>query len=352
MKELQTKIDAALGKDKIEVIFDTKTNKLSLKSAKPGAQFQFKGLESKASGGSTTLDATNKIGGGFFHHVMCKSEEQTSKLKDPTDINGDQFADSIFAQGRHDLIFDPAALHPGISDTLELDLNYIADANHDGKLDAAEKADIKTITLTMKLDEFTKSESYLNSSKDEVLKAVRTKIKEAINSEETKKKAAELGIVLHDNLIEVDVGRHDTGIWGNKDKVSLSFTITQNPDISTPVEGYFYIDGIRGNAAYETFYYTEGDLIPAFIEGTKDISKGVVLGKDDNELVFLVDGEMKSVDLSGLPKGRRFRLTRLSGRSQSRLKMRIRLSRLRCRSAGKAICGFPLRGWVCIELSR
>ena len=112
--------------------------------------------------------------------------------------------------------------------------------------------------------------------------------------------------MLHEDLIQVDIGRHDTGVVGNKDKTSISFTINKNPDIAVPEEGYFYIDGIRGNAAYETFYYTEGDLIPAFIEGTKDISDGVTLGKDDNELVFLVDGELKTIDLSKLEKGKKY----------------------------------------------
>ncbi len=303
VKDLQAKLDAALGADKVEAVFDTNTNKLSLKSVKPGAQFQFRGMVSSASGGNTNLDATNKIGGGFYHHVMCRSEEQKSQLADPTDINGDQFPDDIFAQGRHDLIFDPAGLHPGISDTLILDLNYAADANHDGTVDDGEMKDVKTIKLTLHLKD---TEPYFENytSSGEVLKKVRDALKEAINSQETQDRAKELGIVLHDNLIEADIGRHDTQVIGNKDAVSMSFTITHNPDIATPVEGYFYIDGIRGNAAYETFYYTEGELIPAYIEGTKDISGGVVLGEHDNELVLLVDGEIKKVDLSKLEKGK------------------------------------------------
>lgn len=312
VKELQSKIDGALGKDKIEVIFDTNTNKLSLKSAKPGAQFQFRGLESKASGGSTTLDATNKIGGGFFHHVMCKSEEQKKQLADPTDINGDQFPGDIFAQGRHDLVFDPAGLHPGMSDTLILDLNYFEDADHDGVLDAdadrngkiegKERDGVKKITLTLHLDERTQTRFEDKTPAAEVIDIMRQKIDEAIEDWMKSEEGKKSGLQLHKGLIEVDMGRHDTGVWGNKDKVSMSFTITQNPDIATPVEGYFYIDGIRGNAAYETFYYTEGDLIPAYIEGTKDISRGVVLGDNDNELYFLVDGDLRRIDLSGLKK--------------------------------------------------
>lgn len=87
VKELQTKIDGKLGKDKIEVLFEN--NRLMLKSTKPGAQFQFRGLKSERSNGVDSADATNKIGGGFYHHVMCKSEEQKKTLDDPTDINGD-----------------------------------------------------------------------------------------------------------------------------------------------------------------------------------------------------------------------------------------------------------------------
>ncbi len=302
--DLQAKIDTALGANKIEVLFDANTKKLSLKSKKAGAQFQFDGLKSIGSGGVAAADATNKIGGGFFHHVMCQSKEKTSQLKDPTDINGEQFAGDIFAKGRHDVVLDLASLHPNISDTLILDLNYVADADHNGVLSDAEKAVEKTISLT--LHPATKTENWLTSSSDEVLKTLREQIKVAIKDWNATKEAKDMGIQLHEDLIEVDIGRHyNENIHGDVHN-AISFTMTKNPDIATPVEGYFYIDGIRGNAAYETFYYTEGELIPAFIEGTKDISKGVVLGKDDNELSFLVDDELKTIDLSKLEKGRKY----------------------------------------------
>lgn len=309
-KELQTEIDKKLGKGAIEVSLDA-NHKLIFKSLKPGAEFKFSGMESYKN--TEANPDTHKVGGGFFHHVMCSYTTTKEKLNDPTDINGDQEAGDIFAQGRHDLTFDPAGLHPGISDTLILDLNYLPDSDHDGfvdadkdrnkKLDPDELKDVKTITLTLNLTGYTKPESYLNSSSDEVLKALQDKIKEALNSEDAKKQAEKLGVVLHEDLIKVGIGKHQTGVAGNKDNVSISFTINRDPDVAVPEEGYFYIDGIRGNAAYETFYYTEGDLIPAFIEGTKDIRDGVTLGKDDNELVFLVDGEMKTVKLSALKKG-------------------------------------------------
>ncbi len=331
VKELQTEITKVLGKytsntdgeykgkDKVEVIFDAKTNRLSLKSTKPGAQFQFRGMVSARSNGDPAKDATNKIGGGFFHHVMCRSEEQKGQLADPTDINGDQFPDDIFAQGRHDVVFDPAHLHPGTSDTLILDLNYLEDSDHDGFVDAdknrdgivdtTELKDAKTITLKLNFGSerpYTKPEYWLSSNKDEVLKTLRDKIKEAIKDWNGSAEAQKLGFELHEDLIEVDVGRHQTGIWGNKDNVAVSFTMTKNPDIATPVEGYFYIDGIRGNAAYEVFYHTDGELIPAYIEGTKDIRDGVVLNDDDNELVLLVDGKMETIDLSSVEKGKKF----------------------------------------------
>lgn len=302
--DLQSKIDTALGKDKIEVLFDANTNKLSLKSKKAGAQFQFDGLKSIGSGGVAATDATNKIGGGFFHHVMCQHETVERKLDDPTDINGEQFAGDIFAKGRHDVVLDLASLHPNISDTLILDLNYVADADHNGKLSDAEKAVVKTISLTLHPD--TKTENWLTSSSDEVLKTLREQINEAIKDWNDSEEAKNMGIQLHEGLIEVDIGRHyNENIHGDV-RNAISFTMTKNPDIATPVEGYFYIDGIRGNAAYETFYYTEGELIPAFIEGTKDISKGVILGKDDNALSFLVDDELKTIDLSKLEKGRKY----------------------------------------------
>lgn len=294
VKELQSKIDTALGKDVIEVLFDTNTNKLSFKSKKAGAQFQFSGMGS---------NKNSKVGGGFFHHVMCQYSTTNNKpLDDPEDVNGEQYVDNIFAQGRHNVKFDRTKLRPGMSDTLIMDLNFIADANHDGKLDAAESADLKTITLTLNLD--TKGKEWESFGSEELLENVRKALKAAIKDKQADAKA--MGLELHEDMIEVDIGKQHTNVVGNMDDVSFSFYITKDHDVATPVEGYFYIDGIRGNAAYETFYYTEGELIPAYIQGTKDISRGVTLGENDNELVFLVDGDLKTVDLSKLEKGKNY----------------------------------------------
>lgn len=273
--ELQTKIDAALGKDVIEVLLDN--NKLTLKSKKAGSEFQFSGMQSNAAG---------KTGGGFFHHVMCGYTKKENQLADPADVNGEQYADDIFAQGRHDVVTELTKLKPGISDTLILDLTYIPDTDHDRQIETDKQ---QTITLELKLDPNMREEDFYNA--DKLKKMIQEKLNEAINSTEVQQKANQLGIQLHENFIEVDVGRHQTDVWGNKDNVAISFTMTKDPDIATPVEGYFYIDGIRGNAAYETFYHTEGELIPAYIIGTKNVNNGVVLGKDDTELSFMVDDE-------------------------------------------------------------
>lgn len=320
-QELQTKITAAVGtykdkdgavKNKIDVIFDPNTKKLSLKSTRAGAQFQFlTGTETATVNGKTVRGLQSNsyddgdVGGGFFHHVMCRKNKNTpgvNYLPDPTDVNGEQYADKIFAQGRHNVKFDRTKLRPGMSDTLIMDLTFIADADHNGKLDATETADPKTITLTLNLD--TKGKEWESFGSEELLKNVKKALNAAIRDKQADAKA--MGLELHEGMIDVAIGKQHTNIVGNMDDVSFSFYITDNHDIATPVEGYFYIDGIRGNAAYETFYYTEGELIPAFITGTKDISGGVVLGKDDNELVFLVDDELKKVDLSKLDKGKRY----------------------------------------------
>ncbi len=326
--ELQTKIDAALQAqnvavdDGIEVVLDKNTNTLSLKAKRPGSQYQFSGMNSIATNSNAALEQTNKIGGGFFHHVMCGYTEVESKLADPTDINGEQFADDIFAQGRHDVVIDPTHLQSGVSDNLVIDLNFIADKDHDG----TEEGAVKTLSIRLKLkaNEWEEGvysgeelknmiqekldwtlENYENWDLNDDMRA-HTELKELKDQVDALK--AELGIdlPLHPGLIEVDIGRHDTGIYGNKDKVAISFTMTRDHDIATPAEGFFYIDGVRGNAAYETFYHTIGKLIPAYIIGTKDLSDGVVFGENDNELTFLLEGELKVIDLSGLEKGRRY----------------------------------------------
>ena len=326
--ELQTKIDAALqaqgvaADDGIEVVLDPNANTLSLKAKRPGSQYQFSGMNSIATNNNANLEQTNKIGGGFFHHVMCGYTEVESKLADPTDINGEQFADDIFAQGRHDVVIDPTHLQSGVSDNLVIDLNFIADKDHDG----TEEGAVKTLSIRLKLkaNEWEEGvysgeelknmiqekldwtlENYENWDLNDDMRA-HTELKELKDQVDALK--AELGIdlPLHPGLIEVDIGRHDTGIYGNKDKVAISFTMTKDHDIATPAEGFFYIDGIRGNAAYETFYHTIGKLIPAYIIGTKDLSDGVVFGENDNELTFLLEGELKVIDLSGLEKGRKY----------------------------------------------
>ena len=108
-------------------------------------------------------------------------------MADPTDINGDQFPDEIFAMGRHDVVFNRASLHPGTSDTLILDLNYFEDKNHDGvldadknkngKLDGDEWKDVKTISLKLEMKADTPPQYWIDSSKDEVVTMLRKYIK-------------------------------------------------------------------------------------------------------------------------------------------------------------------------------
>lgn len=326
--ELQAKIDAALqaqgvaADDGIEVVLDKNTNQLSLKAKKPGSQYQFSGMSSVGTNSNPNLEQWNKIGGGFFHHVMCGYTPVNDKVADPADVNGEQFAEDIFAQGRHDVVAEWTYLAP-FSDTLTIDLNLTSDKDHNGKLDDVDSSGIISIEVKLKRSpdpdhpygpdelksmiqerlDWTLENYGKYGTGDADFDDLHPELKEL--KEQVEKLSNTLGtdIQLHPGLIEVDIGRHDTGIYGNKDNVAISFTITKDHDIATPVEGYFYIDGVRGTAAYETFYHTIGKMIPAYIIGTKDISDGVVLGEDDNELVFLLEGELKVLDLKGLPKG-------------------------------------------------
>lgn len=302
--QLQSALNAAMGKDadgndKIKVLLAN--NRLTLQSTRPGSQFRFlTGNETATVNGKTVrgLQSNSQddgdVGGGFFHHVMNRRTLQHKEFN-PTDVNGEQYVDDIFAQGRHNVATERTHLTAGISDTLELDLTYMPDANHDGTVDATEMQNKKVITLKLQLEPNRREDQFY--TRDSLLAMIRRQLKAAINSADAQKQAKDLGIQLHDDVIDADIGIHDTGIYGNRDRVSLSFTLTKNHDVSTPDEGYFYIDGVRGNAAYETFYRTEGELIPSYIVGTKDISQGVTLGPNDKELVFTVDGEEKTVKL-------------------------------------------------------
>lgn len=206
-------MDDQLGKDMVEVKLEN--NQLILKAVDPGSQRQFFGLQS---------DSAKKTGGGFFHHVMCGYEEKKNPLADRGDDNGEQKADKIFAQGRHDVVSEATHLQANISDKLELDLNFVFDKNDNEVMDADEKKEEKTITVKLDLRPNAFANEYYSA--EQLRNMIQEKLNAALTDPngEVQKKAKEYGIKIHENLIDVNLGKYDTGVEGNRDKVSLSFS--------------------------------------------------------------------------------------------------------------------------------
>jgi len=98
---------------------------------------------------------------------------------------------------------------------------------------------------------------------------------------------------LSDDLIEVGIGGVSTGVAGSNDNNALCLKLSK--DAVLPQEGEYIIDGVRGSAAFYVFYQSEGKMVSAYIQGSKDISEGVKITDKNNELSFEVDGTEYSV---------------------------------------------------------
>lgn len=106
---------------------------------------------------------------------------------------------------------------------------------------------------------------------------------------------------LPENMVLVDVGKYNTGVAGADDKNSLFFYLN-NEDKSLDLEpGSYGIDGLSGKALFSIFYKTDGDPIPAYITGSKDIDGGVEIVKGEND-TFTVDVDGKTYSYE-IPEG-------------------------------------------------
>lgn len=238
---LQNLVDAQVGGGKINVSVDAGGVKLT--AVKAGNNYQF-----------------NNFKGDFFDKVMCPYSESTSSLN-TAEKPGGQAVDTAYTIGRKDVKTNGATIRPGISDTLSLDF----------------KCGPREITLEMQLD----PKKY---SGQELIEHLQEKLNEQLVKNG-----------LPENLIEVGLGGINSGVSGSNDQNAINFKLSET--VSLPEEGEYVIDGVSGNAAFEIFYQTDGEMIPAYIVGTKDISEGVTLGPDDTLFSLNVDGTDYSITL-------------------------------------------------------
>ncbi len=206
-------------------------------------------LESKKMGRYTI----SSLNGGFYKEVMMGTTVRTVDQKTAYRA-GKPVVDDVYIAGRKDIRNQSTKIYKDINDELNIDLTINGNVT----------------TLKMKLDPGT-----YNS--DELVKQIQGKL-----SQELKKAQ------LPENMILAGVGVYNTGVSGANDKNSLFFYLNKKLDLEP---GSYGIDGLTGKALFSIFYKTDGDPVPAYVTGTKDISGGVEIQKDANELSIDVDGK-------------------------------------------------------------
>ncbi len=240
--ELQTAIDTQVGAGEINVTVNA--SGVRFEATKPGSKYYMKDFD-----------------GDFYDKVLYRTEERTTSTN-PKISNGSKPSDSAYTVGRKDVKNKSVEIKTGVTDTLSLDFTYGG----------------STKTITMTLD----SGVYQGDS-------LKNMIQEKLNEQ-----LVLLG--LQENTIVVGIGGINTNVEGANDANALNFELSK--EVRLPAEGEYIIDGVSGNAAFNVFYQTDGELKEAYIKGSKDISEGVVIEDGANELTFDVDGTTYTLNIA------------------------------------------------------
>ena len=199
--------------------------------------------------------------GDFYNKVLTYAKEysvdQSNNIKD---IDGRQVVKKAYVIGRQG-VQGGVKIRAGITDELSLDLT----------INGTEY----TFNMTLDPGEYTGSE-------------IKEHIQEKLN-EQLVAQGFEEG------FIEVGLGDIKTGIIGANDENALNFRLSSTVPVDE--EGQYIIDGIGGNAAFEVFYSTDGELEPSHIVGTKDVTGGVRIKENETNLKFQVDGVSYEIEL-------------------------------------------------------
>ncbi len=239
--ELQSQIDNQIGANKLNV--SVSANGVRIEACDAGRAYYMTGFSDD-----------------FYYKVICSTKE-TSGMDSPTIKNGTAPSDVAFTVGRKDVKNNKVEIKSGINDTLSMDFQYGNNAT----------------TFTITLDAGT----YQGES-------LRKMIQEKLND-------AMVAQGFSENMIEVGIGGISTGVVGSNDANALNFKLSSS--VRLPAEGTYIIDGVSGNAAFSVFYQTDGELVPAYVKGAKDISEGVTIEDGANDLSFDVEGVNYTVTL-------------------------------------------------------
>ena len=232
---LQAQIDAAVG-DSNQLKVTASTNGIRIEALNPGSKYTLKNFS-----------------GDFYNKVMrgCTLMDRNQTV---SNTNGTQSKDLAYAVGRKDIKSKHTEIKTGINDTLSLDFTYGG----------------ATKEFTFTLDPGT-------YSGDQLISEIQEKLDEQL-----------VNAGLNAGTIEAQIGGVSTGVSGSNDGKALVFKLSSS--VQLPTDGEYIIDGVSGNAAFSVFYQTEGELIPAYIKGGKDISNGVTILPGETDLSFKVDG--------------------------------------------------------------
>ena len=233
MDALQKKIDAALGADQITVKLSD--SKIRLEAADYGSGYSLTGLS------------------GDFYEYVLKGTAIRGSLENTRYAAGGHSVTDTYIIGRKDVNNTISKIQKGINDELSLDVTI------DGV--------VTTLRMTLDPGEY---------NAQELIKELQKKIDEQV---------AASGFPA--NSILVDVGKFRTNVYGADDANALDFYLNRDVDLKG---GEYRIDGLKGSALFEIFYKTEGDLIPAYTAGTKDLTDGVEIDDGANTITVDVDG--------------------------------------------------------------
>ena len=239
---LQSEIDAQAG-----------AGQLSVTAGPSGIR-----IEAVNSGSTYTL---SNFSGDFYKKVLGKCEDKTV-VAGYSINNGTQQNDIAYTVGRKGIKNKTIDVKPGINDTLKLDFT------HDGTV----------YELEFVLD----SGEYANNT---IIDEIQKKLDEEL-----------VANGLEAGTIEATIGGVNTGVSGANDANALVFKLSNS--VRLPGQGQYIIDGVSGNAAFSVFYQTDGELIPAYIKGVKDLSEGLTIKPGETTLSFDCDGVNYTLDLA------------------------------------------------------
>lgn len=231
---LQEKIDGVLGSGELKV--NVSSSGITFTALKYGSSYSME-----------------NVTGGFYDGIIkgtaVRSSDETTSYK-----AGAQRLTDTYIIGRKDVKNTVTQIQEGVSDELSMDVTI-------GNT-------VYTLNMKLKPGEY---------EPDELIKMIQKKVDEQVKAKGLPEKS-----------ILVGIGKFDSGVEGADDKNALDFYLNSNVDL---LEGTYKIDGLKGSSLFEIFYKTTGDLIPAYITGTKDISGGVEIVAGENTLSLDVDGD-------------------------------------------------------------